>query len=414
MMYLFATLLFTAVLAWSHELSFPLPGRPPADNRVVLVFDGQPISLLADSGSARFFVVYGEWFERQYGRGSCRRHNMTCYFCPVEAPCDDIEQRERFGVRYGGGSIFYQYVQHTGSLDLGKSTVQVTFGLIVDHDDANGFAPDGVLGLSFGRPGIPKTFLQQLKGSKVIHTLAYSLDFRQDQGGGKLVLGDSGSQSKYTVHLPFTRLPGAHRKLFVPVTSVRIAKKLVSGRKASGKVSEKVAPISLNHTVVFMDTGNAYLGMPRATFDILVEDLKASPNAASPAGVLGEGLWRSAEEPVWKIRPGHVKILPTIIYSLVGVGGEVVDVKMPPEDYVGSCTVAECNVYINVQDGALVTFGRPFFRAYHAHVDLVKQSIAICPHSRGKKFPGRVKDRSHRKTVGRRFIRGLLGCVRKE
>ncbi|KAF4661583.1 hypothetical protein FOZ61_009715 [Perkinsus olseni] len=410
MMYLFATSLFTPVLAWSHELSFPLPGRPPADNRVALVLDGQPISLLADSGSARFFVVYGGWFERQYGRGSCRRHSMTCYFCPVEAPCDDIEQRERFGVRYGGGSIFYQY----GSLDLGKSTVRVTFGLIVDHGDANGFAPDGVLGLSFGRPGIPKTFLQQLKGSKVIHALAYSLDFRQYQSGGKLVLGDSGSQSKYTVHLPFTRLPGAHPKLFVPVTSVRIAKKLISGRKAFGRVSERVAPISLNHTVVFMDTGNAYLGMPRAIFDILVEDLKVSADAASPAGRTGEGLWRSAEEPVWMIRSGHVKFLPTIIYSLVGVGGEMVDVKMLPEDYVGSCTVTECKVYINLQDGALVTFGRPFFRAYHAHVDLEKQSMAITRHSRGKKFPGRVKDRSHRKTVARRFIRGLLGCVRKE
>ncbi|KAF4683467.1 hypothetical protein FOZ60_009057 [Perkinsus olseni] len=96
--------------------------------------------------------------------------------------------------RYDGADELYEYVEHTGTLHLHRKTVKVTFGLVVRHVGAD--LPETILGLSFGRPGILKTLLQQLKDSNVIGALSFSVLARDGKTGdfGKVILGDSGKE----------------------------------------------------------------------------------------------------------------------------------------------------------------------------------------------------------------------------
>ncbi|KAF4736067.1 hypothetical protein FOZ63_027575 [Perkinsus olseni] len=232
----------------------------------VLLIDGQLFSFLVDSGSARFFVVHGDWFERRYGPGSCEKHKMICYFCTAEAPCDDIETRQKFTVRYDGADELYEYVEHTGTLHLHRKTVKVTFGLVVRHVGAD--LPETILGLSFGRPGILKTLLQQLKDSNVIGALSFSVLARDGKTGdfGKVILGDSERKSEDLVHLHLTPSPG-ERHLHVPIEIMRLA----GGPSLSGSAN----------LWALVDTGNSFIEMPTTLFDALVEVVRDSMRSTS-------------------------------------------------------------------------------------------------------------------------------------
>ncbi|KAF4692873.1 hypothetical protein FOZ60_012375 [Perkinsus olseni] len=340
-MSLFVFSLSVINLALARVLTLPFHDEY---GHIVLVFDGQPISLLADSGSARFFVVYGEWFERQYGRGSCRRHNMTCYFCPVEAPCDDIEQRDRITVGYAEGLDVYQYVQHSGVLDLGQSTANVTFGVVVDYTSKYNVAPTPTLGLSFGRADIPKTFLQQLKD---------------------LNYASRAEASTSRAH----RLDGDWRASR-------------GGSEPLRDGSRKIIRFSLQDRVALFDTGNMGIDLPYTVLSALIEELEAGVSTLANSRTLRVEniMWWEVDRPmVWVIRPNHVRFLPTIVYSLVGEGNETVDIRISPEHYVGTCSYDECMVYLYASDDTELVVGEPFFRAYDAHVDLEGEIISVEP-----------------------------------
>ncbi|KAF4701599.1 hypothetical protein FOZ62_021977 [Perkinsus olseni] len=380
-MSLFVFSLSVLNLALARVLTLPFHDEY---GHIVLVFDGQPISLLADSGSARFFVVYGEWFERQYGRGSCRRHNMTCYFCPVEAPCDDIEQRDRMTVGYAGGLDVYQYVQHSGVLDLGQSTVNVTFGVVVDYTSKYNVAPTPTLGLSSGRADIPKTFLQQLKDLNVIDTLSYSVHFERfcPYEQGKLVVGGVGSKGQDTIRLPLSMPPELKRRLHVPIASMGIGERPEVEASLSGDGSSKIIRFSLQDRVALFDTGNMGIDLPCTVLSALIEGLEAGVSTLANSRTLRVEniMWWEVDRPmVWVIRPNHVRFLPTIVYSLVREGNETVDIRISPEHYVGTCSYDECMVYLYASNDTELVVGEPFFRAYDAHVDLEGEIISVEP-----------------------------------
>ncbi|KAF4737858.1 hypothetical protein FOZ63_021143 [Perkinsus olseni] len=193
-----APLAFLASLIRCNVVTLPFHDE---HSRAVLLIDRQPFSFLVDSGSARFFVIHGNWFERRYGPGSCEVHSTTCYFCTAEAPCDDIATRHKFTVKYDGDNEVYEYVEHSGTLHLDQTTVKVSFGLVVHY--IGDHLPRSILGLSFGRPNIPKTLLQQLKDSNVIGALSFSMLARNGEHGdfGKVLLGDSERKSEDVAHL---------------------------------------------------------------------------------------------------------------------------------------------------------------------------------------------------------------------
>ncbi|KAF4649460.1 hypothetical protein FOZ61_001317, partial [Perkinsus olseni] len=167
---------------------------------------------------------------------------------------------------YGGVNELYEYVEHIGALHLGRKTVKVTFGLVVRYVGAD--LPEPILGLSFGRPGIPKTFLQQLKDSNVIGALSFSVLARDGKTGdfGKVILGASERKSEDAAHLHLTPSPG-ERRLHVPIEFMRLA-----GRPSLWK--------SVNLWAL-VDTGNSFIEMPTALFDALVEIVRDSIRATS-------------------------------------------------------------------------------------------------------------------------------------
>ncbi|KAF4736295.1 hypothetical protein FOZ63_006215 [Perkinsus olseni] len=302
---------------------------------------------------------------------------MTCYFCPVEAPCGDIEHRERFGVRYAEGQDVYQYVQHSGVLDLGQSAIQITFGLLVNYTTKIGFAPHSTLGLSFGRADIPKTFLQQLKDANVIDVLSYSVRYSQvsQYATGNLVVGGSAAEAQGTAHLPLKLIPGARRGIHVSIVSMTIAH---AGASPAGGDSGRPTPISLDGSLALFDTGTCCIAVPYLVIAALVryvrERIEADPRVETV-------LFRKDSLSSYMVRSHHVRFLPVIVYSLVGEGGKIVDVKIFPEHYVGWCNVIWCEVHIYAHsNGGEIVVGEPFFRAYDAHIDLENNTTAITAH----------------------------------
>ncbi|KAF4649467.1 hypothetical protein FOZ61_001315 [Perkinsus olseni] len=144
-----------------------------ADEYVPLIVDGQPLNFRVDSGSARSFAIYGPSYEELMGRGSCSRITSGCYFCPPDNPCDDILSRKRWKTTFGDGDEF-EYVQHNMTLIISNKTVHgFKLGLAINYSTVREKEVDmyGLLGLSFGRSGVPQTFLEQLQKRQVIPNL---------------------------------------------------------------------------------------------------------------------------------------------------------------------------------------------------------------------------------------------------
>ncbi|KAF4670565.1 hypothetical protein FOZ61_010156 [Perkinsus olseni] len=137
------------------------------------------------------------------------------------------------------------------------------------------------------------------------------------------------------------------------------------------------SPQPLPPKLHLIDSGTS--DVPRDIFDAFIRNLKATVAAFDPtdAKVHENILWEGDDLPVQLIRPSHVKFLPTIIYSVVAEGGDIVNIKISPEHYVGSCSEARCAVYISVTERTLVCLGQPFFRAYITHVDLEEKLLSV-------------------------------------
>ncbi|KAF4688971.1 hypothetical protein FOZ60_002219 [Perkinsus olseni] len=246
--------------------------------------------------------------------------------------------------------------------------------------------PTPILGLSFGRPDIPNTFLQQLKDSKVIDTLSYSMFFKQQTGGepGKLVVEDSASSAHETLHLPLWRIPNFNCKVCVPITSITFTRddthvEESSSRGLSGAFSTSPSS-SVPLKLALFDTGTSVIDMPQETFDAVVRETRAAITAHNPTDRAERVLWHESDVPGWRIRRKYVQFLPTIVYSLIMRGDRTADIRITPEHYIESCTDSGCRAHVYVNDGPRICLGKPFFRAYAAHVNLERKMLSITPH----------------------------------
>ncbi|KAF4720545.1 hypothetical protein FOZ63_012093, partial [Perkinsus olseni] len=275
-------------------------------------------------------------------------------------PCNDIETRKRFRVEFTADKEVYHYVQHTGAL--------LAVGTIL-------------------RPTGHTQNLQQSKDSNVIDRLSYSISLKQgeDVEDGKLVVGGTPSNDGDTVHIRLWRRSESYRKIFIPIVAVRlIHNDNVTRQSFPRGFPERFSPQPLPRKLHLIDSGTSVIDVPRSIFDAVVRNLKATVAAFDPtdAKVHDNILWEGDDLPVQLIRPSHVKFLPTIIYSVIAEGGDIVDIRISPKHYVGSCSEAKCAVYISVTERTLVCLGQPFFRAYITHVDLEDKLLSITPYHR--------------------------------
>ncbi|KAF4684125.1 hypothetical protein FOZ60_008207 [Perkinsus olseni] len=85
---------------------------------VELVFDGQPVRLLPDTGGANTYVLY----EDAFGETACRTYAAGCYTCPKNScpPSGWVNGSALFA----DGTIFY-YFRHAAQLDIGAIGAEV-------------------------------------------------------------------------------------------------------------------------------------------------------------------------------------------------------------------------------------------------------------------------------------------------
>ncbi|KAF4703664.1 hypothetical protein FOZ63_018586 [Perkinsus olseni] len=173
---------------------------------VELVFDGQPVRLLPDTGGANTYVLY----EDAFGETACRTYAAGCYTCPKNScpPSGWVNGSALFA----DGTIFY-YFRHAAQLDIGAIGAEVLkiedykLSVIKGYEPRKA-SPHPILGLrrepSFSRSR--RSFIHQLvRGAGgAIRRLAFSITFpRSADDVGHLTVGGDPDPAW---HAPFITL----------------------------------------------------------------------------------------------------------------------------------------------------------------------------------------------------------------
>ncbi|KAF4676662.1 hypothetical protein FOL47_005613 [Perkinsus chesapeaki] len=338
---------------------------PFADNRVSLALDGQYANFMIDTGSARSFAIYGPEYERRNGEGSCK-HVGVCYFCLPDSPCHDIFERKKWNVRFSDGDV-YTYVEHTVSLKIGEVTIKdFKIGLAIDfyndREDQMTVPVCGQLGLSYGRKGIPETFLEQLQRREVITHLAYWVRTGQDGSyfAGNLTLDDSSRTYSYAMRLS-TTFALQRRKFYLPVWPLQLMNPpshFIPRRQTEALETNRVRPALAN-----VDTGAGAIFTTSGDFEFFLE-------------AAGRYLWMGAKSQLFMVKKGDVDNLPTLIFD-IGESSIKNRIRLRPKHYVRCDQYDNCFVHIISGADGSYSFGQPFFHAYHVGFDLSSTTTSM-------------------------------------
>ncbi|KAF4685854.1 hypothetical protein FOZ62_011929, partial [Perkinsus olseni] len=128
-----AVALFTLAAALQSASAPPALHVPIKRNEVEMKFDGWPVRLFVDTGSARSYIVYGGWYESIYGRGSCRHLRTGCYFCPPTNPCNltTLLSQDKHPVYFGSGRSVDIVIRNV-TMKVGERKIRnLQMGLVV-------------------------------------------------------------------------------------------------------------------------------------------------------------------------------------------------------------------------------------------------------------------------------------------
>ncbi|KAF4744256.1 hypothetical protein FOZ63_018253 [Perkinsus olseni] len=165
---------------------------------VTVNLDGQRINLLLDSNFFEISVVDGDWYERAYGEGACRKmENSGCYFCPEHAPCAFDNDSSLSTTRFDGGLVI-RTISRSGSLELDGQNVDLIFKVSRPVGSNRDVGPQALSGISLlpqelgqieGRESVLDTLVRGGVIGRHSYTLQTNISQVSDFASGQLTLG---------------------------------------------------------------------------------------------------------------------------------------------------------------------------------------------------------------------------------
>ncbi|KAF4673715.1 hypothetical protein FOL47_010196 [Perkinsus chesapeaki] len=315
-----------------------LPDLKMVKNRVTIEFDGQPLRLWVDTGSTRLLVVGKKSYEDIHDR-----------------PCD-FTHAPKYTVEYSSFKVL-EYVLHKGTLRIGDVEMpEFVFGIVVNAtaDGEPVRKPEGQLGLSFGRPDIPVTFLEQLKEHGLMKSLSFSINpptwWNRE---GSLVLGRlSGPQISWKFTSIVDRPDYPFEKFFVRVSAIRVI--------SDGSPIMSMTP---KRDTAFVDSGNDLIRVPPEVYQHVVAGLDPAQIA------IGRGVIERSD----------------IRYKLPDLEFVIVDgdddrnsfvLRVSVKDYVVNYPSGKVAIHVRPSD-SLIFFGQPLFGAYSVYFDMENKKVAF-------------------------------------
>ncbi|KAF4685515.1 hypothetical protein FOZ60_006502 [Perkinsus olseni] len=320
---------------------------------VTVNLDGQRINLLLDSNFFEISVVDGDWYERAYGEGACRkRQNSGCYFCPEHAPCDFDNDSSLSTTRFDGGLVI-RTISRSGSLELDGQNVDLIFKV------------SRPVGSNRTRSDRRQRECPRFPWFGVASSDATPTRFKPISAKspisppGQLTLGGK-ADDNYTF-LKLVEDQRYHRAFpAVWVSSINLAD---TGEK-SRSVREHEARASF---VAFMDTGANGIYVPRPG---LLNDMKQRLLLRWQ----GNGVWKRDAKGFLHVKGQSCLDLPQLNLRLSD-GIDAVPIRIRPKHYCVTQRIGEDVVL--VQENSIKILGAPFFKAYSVHVDYVDEKIGL-------------------------------------
>ncbi|KAF4681619.1 hypothetical protein FOZ63_012693 [Perkinsus olseni] len=335
---------------------------------VTVNLDGQRINLLLDSNFFEISVVDGDWYERAYGEGACKKmENSGCYFCPKDDPCDFDNDSSLSTTRFDGGLVIMT-ISRSGSLELDGQNVDLIFKVSRPVGPNRDAVPKALFGISLLPKGPDQiegreSVLDSLVRGGVIGRLSYSLRTNisqvSDFASGQLTLGGK-ADDNYTF-LKLVNDQRYHRAFpAVWVSSINLAD--TGGKPRSAREHEARASF-----VAFMDTGANGIYVPRPE---LLNDIKQRLLLRWQ----GNGVWKRDAKGFLHVKGQSCLDLPQLNLRLSD-GIDAVPIRIRPKHYCVTQRIGE-DVAL-VQENSIRILGAPFFKAYSVHVDYVDKKIGL-------------------------------------
>ncbi|KAF4655735.1 hypothetical protein FOL47_009315 [Perkinsus chesapeaki] len=373
------------------------------NTRVELELDGQPITLLADSGSHATTVISGDWYEHLYGKGSCKYVVSGCYFCPASDPCnlESLSNAEVNEIGYGDGKIVH-FSTRTVSLKVGKTVLNdFTVGLIINSTAVRrNEQPFAILGLDMKLEVLANsadrklstqlTFLDQLVYAGVIarNTFAiYASDHNQGING-QLVIGGQARENQAKGEV-----------MALPFWTDRVSSQLAFDVRAAEAVATTTNEIQRidfanegKRLRAFLDTGATATVLDEAIFKLMwkaietefgSKNVDASMSSSDPTEFTDRkelSVCICYDGSLW-IRKKLINRLPVIKLE-VNSEPHISIVHLSLRNHIQACQSGWCIIsvqhYLPVDHtGDFIILGEHFFLQYDTHIDLSKKVVSL-------------------------------------
>ncbi|KAF4734583.1 hypothetical protein FOZ62_011015, partial [Perkinsus olseni] len=244
------------LVAASSSLSFPMQ-----HNRAEMNFDGYPLKLAVDSGSAESYL-----------------HLVTgCYFCPSTDPCDldSLRTQETHKLKFISGCSVDIVVRNVTLIVGEKQFRNFRIGLMVGNNGLDRCAqPYALLGLSITPANttterLPSTLQQLVKAGGISET-AFSMHVSKLYVGisGSLVLGREPQNTTSMISFPLVRPRWARQAFAIAASVVRVK---------SPSTTDQVIDLTGRQTKleVVVDTGTARTKLPTDVFSMVLAAITA-------------------------------------------------------------------------------------------------------------------------------------------
>ncbi|KAF4665461.1 hypothetical protein FOZ61_010873 [Perkinsus olseni] len=371
------------LIAASSSLSFPMQ-----HNRAEMNFDGYPLKLAVDSGSAESYLVYGGWYESLYGPGSCEHLVTGCYFCPSTDPCDldSLRTQETHKLKFISGCSV-DIVARNVTLIVGEKQFRnFQIGLMVGNNGLDRCVqPYALLGLSITPANttterLPSTLQQLVKAGGISET-AFSIHVSKLYVGisGSLVLGREPHNSTSMISFPLVRPRWARQAFAIAASVVRVK---------SPSTTDQVIDLSGRQAnlEVVVDTGTARTKLPTEVFSmILLAAITAEFGFNHVRWSESTHQLQEAELLSYSDKHGHIWVRKNLLGQLpivvVEVGAES-SFEVNLSNHAQICENDWCVLLLTNQirflgPSHIFVLGQSFFMDYNLHVNFDDNVIRL-------------------------------------
>ncbi|KAF4667666.1 hypothetical protein FOL47_003439 [Perkinsus chesapeaki] len=330
-------------------------------------FDGQPLDLFMDTGVSGTSVIYKDWYEKVYGKGSCPPR--LCYVCT--SACDPFKMKNHT-TRFVDGSTITT-VQHEGEIDVSGHKLKTRFRLIIGFTrSVSTRKPVNFLGLAFADTDNPHTVPLDLFNNKIVQEYSVSVSISASgvaTFSGHLLLGQWKDKCPIKAATTMT-VPMNGEYPSVLATNLH-SLGLVSSR---GQASTK----QLSGAVAVYDTGTYTLSFPQVQLGYLLEEIRQSVNNDS-------GRYPKIERSglFWLIEKAAYNFLPTLTFNVGSYPLSPLVIRIPPKKYAQKHDDGwyVLKMISHQSSSAVIILGRPFFTTYLSSFDMQRKLVKLARYS---------------------------------